>query len=103
MTHAEPAAPATAIGLGPTGIVRRTVLVTGSTTETVPESMPGTQSCPYLVRLTAEGERLLRRARPRFRTFAEAVEARLGNERVGGLRDDLAELREAIEAQLNSG
>jgi DNA-binding MarR family transcriptional regulator len=57
----------------------------------------------YLVRLTAEGERLLRRARPRFRTFAEAVEARLGDERVGGLRDDLAELREAIEAQLNSG
>jgi len=57
----------------------------------------------YLVQLTDDGQLLLRRARPRFRAFAEAVEARLGDERIGGLRGDLAELREAIEAQLNSG
>ena len=55
----------------------------------------------YLVRLASDGQRLLRQARPRFRVYAEAVEARLGNERVSGLRDDLAQLREAIEAQLN--
>ena len=57
----------------------------------------------YLVQLTDDGQLLLRRARPRFRAFAQAVEARLGDERIGGLRGDLAELREAIEAQLNSG
>jgi hypothetical protein len=57
----------------------------------------------YLVQLTDDGRRLLRRARPRFRAFAEAVETRLGDERIAGLRGDLAQLREAIEAQLNSG
>ena len=57
----------------------------------------------YLVSLTKEGRQLLAQARPRFRAFAEAVEARLGGEQVGGLRGGLAELREAIEAQLNSG
>jgi DNA-binding MarR family transcriptional regulator len=57
----------------------------------------------YLVRLTDDGLRLLRQARPRFRAYAEAVEARLGEERIDGLRGDLAELRGAIEAQLNSG
>ena len=56
----------------------------------------------YLVSLTDEGQKLLRQARPRFRACAEAVEAQLGNERVGGLRGGLTELREAIEAQLNS-
>jgi len=56
----------------------------------------------YLVSLTDEGQKLLRQARPRFRAYAEAVEAQLGNERVGGLRGGLTELREAIEAQLNS-
>jgi DNA-binding MarR family transcriptional regulator len=55
----------------------------------------------YLVSLTDEGQKLLRQARPRFRAYAEAVEAQLGNERVGGLRGGLTELREAIEAQLN--
>ena len=34
---------------------------------------------------------------------AEAVETQLGDERIGGLRSDLAQLREAIEAQLSSG
>jgi DNA-binding MarR family transcriptional regulator len=57
----------------------------------------------YLVRLTDDGQRLLRQARPRFRGYAEAVEARLGEERIAGLRRDLNELRAAIEAQLNSG
>jgi DNA-binding MarR family transcriptional regulator len=57
----------------------------------------------YLVQLTGDGQRLLRRARPRFRAFAEAVEARLGDERIGGLRGDLAQLREAIEDELNAG
>ena len=56
----------------------------------------------YLVSLTDDGQKLLRQARPRFRAYAEAVEAQLGNERIGGLRGGLTELREAIEAQLNS-
>jgi DNA-binding MarR family transcriptional regulator len=56
----------------------------------------------YLVSLTDEGQKLLRQARPRFRAYAEAVEERLGGERVGELRGGLTELREAIEAQLNS-
>jgi DNA-binding MarR family transcriptional regulator len=54
----------------------------------------------YLVRLTDEGQRLLRQARPRFRAYAEAVEARLGNEQIGQLRDGLTDLREAIEQEL---
>jgi DNA-binding MarR family transcriptional regulator len=57
----------------------------------------------YLVSLTDEGQKLLRQARPRFRAYAEAVEAQLGNERIGGLRGALTELREAIEGQLSSG
>ncbi|MDX6506224.1 MAG: hypothetical protein QOG06_868 [Gaiellaceae bacterium] len=56
----------------------------------------------YLVRLTEEGERLLAQARPRFRGLAEAVEERLGAERVHGLRGGLTELREAIETELSS-
>jgi DNA-binding MarR family transcriptional regulator len=56
----------------------------------------------YLVRLTASGAKLLGEARPRFRASAEAVENRLGSERVGTLRGDLGELREAIEAELSS-
>ena len=56
----------------------------------------------YLVSLTDEGQRLLKRARPRFRAYAEAVEAQLGEERIGGLRGGLTQLREAIEGQLNS-
>jgi len=57
----------------------------------------------YLLRLTPEGERLLGVARPRFRALAEAVEARLGGEQIGGLRGGLGELRAAIEAELSSG
>jgi DNA-binding MarR family transcriptional regulator len=57
----------------------------------------------YLVRLTKDGERLLAQARPRFRAYAEAVEKRLGDERIAGLRGDLTQLREAIETELNSG
>src|SRR3954470_22191161 len=52
----------------------------------------------YLISLNAEGEQLLKQARPRFRTFAESVERRLGGEQVDGLRGGLTELREAIEA-----
>ena len=33
----------------------------------------------YLIRLTPDGRRLLNKARPRFRSYAEAVEARLGS------------------------
>ncbi len=55
----------------------------------------------YLVRLTPEGQRLLAQARPRFRAYAEAVETRLGAERIGQLRDGLADLREAIEHELS--
>jgi DNA-binding MarR family transcriptional regulator len=56
----------------------------------------------YLVALSPEGLELLRQARPRFRSLAEAVETRLGEERITGLRGGLGELREAIEAELNS-
>jgi DNA-binding MarR family transcriptional regulator len=56
----------------------------------------------YLVRLTDEGARLLAQARPRFRAYAEAVESRLGDERVAELRNELGVLREAIEAELSS-
>jgi DNA-binding MarR family transcriptional regulator len=56
----------------------------------------------YLISLTDDGVRLLGKARPRFRAYAEAVEAQLGAERIGGLRGGLTELREAIEAHLNS-
>lgn len=55
----------------------------------------------YLVRLTPEGQRLLSQARPRFRAYAEAVEARLGEERIGQLRDGLTDLREAIEQEVS--
>jgi DNA-binding MarR family transcriptional regulator len=57
----------------------------------------------YLVQLTKDGHRLLGDARPRFRAYAEAVERRLGGERVEGLRNDLTTLRDAIEAELSSG
>jgi DNA-binding MarR family transcriptional regulator len=55
----------------------------------------------YLVRLTDEGQRLLRQARPRFRAYAEAVEARLGAERIDELRTGLADLRGAIEDEVS--
>jgi DNA-binding MarR family transcriptional regulator len=56
----------------------------------------------YLLSLYAEGEQLLKQARPQFRAFAESVERRLGGDRVDGLRGGLTELREAIEAELSS-
>ena len=55
----------------------------------------------YLVQLTDAGQRLLGEARPRFRAYAEAVEARLGTERIGQMREGLTDLREAIEEQIN--
>ena len=54
----------------------------------------------YVLSLTDEGQGLLRKARPRFRAYAEAVEARLG-ERVGELRTGLGDLREAIEGEIS--
>ena len=53
----------------------------------------------FLIRLTAEGQRLLAVARPRFRAAAEAVEAELGAATVARLRTELAELRDAIDQQ----
>jgi DNA-binding MarR family transcriptional regulator len=54
----------------------------------------------YLVELSAEGQKLLGTARPRFRALALAVEERLGGDRVSGLRAGLGELREVIESEL---
>jgi DNA-binding MarR family transcriptional regulator len=55
----------------------------------------------YLVRLTDEGQGLLRQARPRFRAYAEAVEALLGPDRIDQLRGGLADLRGAIEDEIS--
>jgi DNA-binding MarR family transcriptional regulator len=57
----------------------------------------------YLLQLTEDGQRLLGRARPRFRSYAEAVEKRLGEGRIGDLRHGLDELRAAMESELSSG
>jgi DNA-binding MarR family transcriptional regulator len=54
----------------------------------------------YLVRLNAEGRKLLEQARPRFRAYAEAVEERLGQKRIDTLRGHLGELRGAIESEI---
>ena len=54
----------------------------------------------FLMRLTAEGRRLLDEARPAFRAYAEAVEARLGEEQVDVLTDGLAAVRQAIDDEL---
>jgi DNA-binding MarR family transcriptional regulator len=56
----------------------------------------------YLIRLTEDGERLLGEARPAFRDYAEAVEGRLGSEKVDALRTALDELRQAVAAELES-
>jgi DNA-binding MarR family transcriptional regulator len=56
----------------------------------------------FLIRLTPAGQRLLRKARPRFRAYAEAVEARLGADSVAAARERLAELRESIGAELEA-
>jgi DNA-binding MarR family transcriptional regulator len=56
----------------------------------------------YLIRLTEAGERLLGEARPAFRDYAEAVEGRLGSDRVASLRAALGELRDAVNAELEA-
>jgi len=56
----------------------------------------------YLIQLTQKGEQLLGQARPAFRDYAEAVEGRLGAERVDALRAGLEELRQAVVAELDS-
>ena len=43
----------------------------------------------YLIRLTPDGRKLLNKARPRFRSYAEAVEARLGSRKTTALRESL--------------
>src|SRR3954451_22082888 len=56
----------------------------------------------FLIRVTAEGQRLLDEARPVFRDYAEAVEARLGRERVDVLSNALVALREAVDDELEA-
>jgi len=54
----------------------------------------------FLMQLTPAGQRLLRRARPAFRAYAEAVEARLGPEQIDRLKSGLAALRQAVDDEL---
>jgi len=54
----------------------------------------------FLLRLTPTGRSLLNKARPRFRSYAEAVEERLGGSKTEALREGLTELRAAIDAEL---
>jgi DNA-binding MarR family transcriptional regulator len=54
----------------------------------------------FLIRLTRKGQRLLDVARPRFRDYAEAVEARLGSKRARELAAELVEVRKAIDEEL---
>jgi DNA-binding MarR family transcriptional regulator len=54
----------------------------------------------FLIRLTPDGQRLLDRARPAFRSYAEAVEARLGGDRVDALTEGLRKVRQAIDDEL---
>jgi hypothetical protein len=54
----------------------------------------------FLIRLTAEGRAVLNKARPRFRSYAESVEARLGSRKTAALRASLVELREAIDEEV---
>jgi len=54
----------------------------------------------FLIRLTPGGRSLLNKARPRFRSYAEAVEARLGSSKTSALRQGLIELRHAIDEEL---
>src|SRR3954469_8142379 len=56
----------------------------------------------FLIRLTPEGQRLLDEARPVFRDYAEAVEARLGRQQVAVLTDALVALREAVDDELEA-
>jgi DNA-binding MarR family transcriptional regulator len=54
----------------------------------------------FTIQLTPAGQMLLRKARPKFRAAAEAVEAKLGAEQVDALRDSMAGLRDAVDAEL---
>jgi len=54
----------------------------------------------YLIRLTEEGQRLLDEARPAFRSYAEAVERRLGAAQVEALKEGLSALRQAVDEEL---
>ena len=54
----------------------------------------------FLLRLTPEGRRVLEQARPAFRDYAEAVEARVGRRRLDSLEAGLKALRQAIDAEL---
>jgi DNA-binding MarR family transcriptional regulator len=65
--------------------------------ERVPNPQDGRS---FLIRLTPKGKRLLDRARPGFRDYAEAVERRLGRKRITALRTALVELRDAIDDEL---
>ena len=56
----------------------------------------------FLLRLTPKGRRLLNQARPRFRRYAEGVEARLGKGKTKGIAGGLVELRKAIDEELAS-
>jgi DNA-binding MarR family transcriptional regulator len=56
----------------------------------------------FLIRLTPEGRRLLNQARPRFRRYAEGVEARLGKAKTKAIGAGLVELRKAIDEELAS-
>ena len=56
----------------------------------------------FTIRLTPAGQQLLRKARPRFRAYAEAVEERLGSGRVAKIREQLRELRGAIDAEVDA-
>lgn len=55
----------------------------------------------YLLQLTEEGQRILQQARPRFRSYALAVEESLGAQQVADLRGGLTQLRETIESELS--
>jgi DNA-binding MarR family transcriptional regulator len=65
--------------------------------ERVPNPVDGRS---FLIKLTRKGQRLLDLARPAFRDYAEAVEARLGPKRIDDLRAAMIELREAIDTEL---
>ena len=54
----------------------------------------------FLIRLTPKGQKLLDLARPAFRDYAEAVEARLGRDHVASLKSGLTALRQAIDDEL---
>jgi DNA-binding MarR family transcriptional regulator len=56
----------------------------------------------YLIRLTDAGQALLADARPAFRDYAEAVEARLGGEAIDALRTGLEQLRQALADELEA-